>query len=143
MGAPPTVTPGEPKVLLLWPVVVVPPIGVDCPKVLPDPESPVVVEVVEPLLPNGDDPAPPVGEEGDELKGELLFEEDPIPEFPKEDPEEDPNPEDDPKPEEDPNPEVPVVVPDVVPVEAPVGVIPLDCIAWPNNPIGPTFASPR
>jgi hypothetical protein len=135
MGAPPTVMPGEPKVLLLCPVVVVPPIGVEEPKVLAVPESvPPVVEVEVPVLPNGEDPVLP---EGEELKGELLLvEEDPNDELPNEE-----LPNDD--PEDDPNGEE-LVEPLVVFVEAPVGVMPLVfCIDWPNKPIGPTLASPR
>jgi hypothetical protein len=125
--------PGEPNVLVLCPVVVVPPMGAEEPKVVPVPESvpPVVgVELEVPLLPNGEDPVLPVGEEP---KGELLLlEDDPNPELPNEDP------------DDDPNGEEPVVVPDVVPVEAPVGVMPLAfCIVWPNKPIAGTFASPR
>ena len=138
MGAPPTVMPGEPKVLLLWPVVVVPPSGADCPNVLPEFGSvPVVVGLEVPLLPNGEEPVVPVGEEGELLNGELLLLDVP----PNPDPEE--KPDDD--PEDDPKGEEPlVVVPEVVPGVAPVGVMPLVfCSDWPNNPIGPTFASPR
>ncbi len=133
MGAPPTDTPGEPKVLVLCPVVVVPPRGVDCPKVLPELGSvPPVVEFELPVLPNGEDPVPLVGEDGEEPKGELLLlEEDPKDELPNDDPEDEPNEEE-------------LLVVPVVVLEAPVGVMPfVFCMGWPNKPIGPTLASPR
>jgi hypothetical protein len=152
IGAPPTDTPGDPKALLLPPVVctppmllvpvpaapfvVVPPIPVDEPE---EPNPPLELESVppigdveEPLFPNGelDDPDP---------------KEDPL--LPNPDPE-DPSEElpfadvpgdagEDPKGDEDPiDPAVPVLV------LAPVGVMPFCCTAWPNKPIVGTFCSP-
>ncbi len=135
IGAPPTVTPGDPNALpLVWPVVVVPPIGVEPkPPLVPVPGSvpPVVeveeeVEVDDPLFPKPDPEFPPNGDVLDPPNAEppLLPSEELPP--PNDEPEvEDPNGEED------------------APVVAPVCVIPFDCIDWPNKPTGATFASPR
>ena len=162
MGAPPTVTPGEPKAPLLLPVVcapfvvtvppvvVVPPIPVDDPKPLPLLDPVVSVGDVDELLlkaepefpPKGevDDPAPKEDEEEEpeEPKGE----EEDEPDEPKGEEEDEP---DEPKAEDDPNELVEAVpVPVPVPVLAPVGVMPaVCCAAWPNKPMAGTLASPR
>jgi hypothetical protein len=149
IGAPPTLTPGEPKALLLPPVVCVPPIPfggtldpvidvvpdpVVDPKPLLEPESvPPAGEVDDPLLPKGevDEPLLPNGEVDEpEPKDEPLLPKDDPPEEPNDDPEdpEEPkvDPEDDPEPpkgeeEEPPMPDEPVEL------VAPVGVMPPVC----------------
>jgi hypothetical protein len=166
MGAPPTVTPGEPKapellpvvcvpfVVTVPPVAVVPPIPGEDPKPLLVSVPAVPVGEADELLPNAEPEFPPK----DELP--LPNEEDPEepkgdeeePEEPKGEEEEPEEPKLDEEPkleEEDPNelPEalpVPVVVPVVVPVLAPVGVMPpVCCSVCPNKPIAGTLASPR
>ena len=171
IGAPPTLTPGDPKALPLPPVVCTPPI------LLVVPFAPVVVDPSAPVVdvpPNPDDDPKPLPEpelvppmvEPDEpllLKGEL---EDPEPNdeplLPNGDPEElgdeplllyiDPeDPGDEPllpKPEpEDPDPpkgeDDPPMPVALAPFVAPVGVMPP---VWPtvcpNKPTGGTLASP-
>jgi len=139
IGAPPTDTPGEPKALLLPPVVcgefrlfvplapvgLVPPIPVDEPKLLPVLELvPPMGELDDPLLPNGelDDPEP---------NDEPLLP-NPDPEEPRvglallgEDPEAPKGEEDPPKGDEE----------DAAFVLAPVGVMPFCCTVWPNKPM--------
>jgi hypothetical protein len=150
IGAPPTDTPGDPKALLLPPVVctppmlfvpvpaapfvVVPPIPGDEPYPPLELESvPPIGDVEEPLFPNGeaDDPDP---------------KEDPL--LPNPDPEEPSevlpaelpgDPAEDPKGDEDP---IELVLPVPMPVLAPVGVMPFCCTDWPNKPTAGTFCSP-
>ena len=141
IGAPPTDTPGEPKALLLPPVVcgvfklfvppapvgLVPPIPLDDPKLLPVVESVPPMGDVDPLLLKGevDDPEP---------NDEPLLP-NPDPEEPSvglpllgEDPDAPKGEEDPPKGDEEDAP-VPVVV------LAPVGVMPFCCTVWPNKPM--------
>lgn len=131
------------------PVVDVPPIPLDDPKPLPDPEAvPPIVELDEPLLPKGevedpelnDEPLLPNADPEDPGDEPLLPNE--IPEEPPEDPNdpllppnEDPDP---PKGEDD--PPIPVAL---VPFVAPVGVMPPACpTVCPNKPMAGTFCSP-
>jgi hypothetical protein len=157
IGAPPTDTPGDPKALLLPPVVCTPPMLF----VVPVPAAPFVVvpppiPVDEPDEPNPPlelESVPPIGDVEEPLfpNGELDDpdpKEDPL--LPNPDPEEPSeelplpgelpgDPAEDPKGDEDPiDPAVPVPVL----VLAPVGVMPLCCTDWPNKPIVGTFCSP-
>jgi len=161
MGAPPTLTPGEPKAPLLLPVVCVPPIVGEVPlEAVPVPPNPPVPLVVPPdpldrLKPLPELAVPPIAEPEELPKGEL---EDPEvneePLLPKVDPEElllpnvDPDelllPKVDPdEPREDvelpKGEEAPPVDPFAV---APVGVIPFCCTDWPKKPVAATVCSP-
>jgi hypothetical protein len=132
-------------VVPLAPVVEVPPIPVDDPKPLPEPESvPPIVELDEPLL----------------LKGELedpeLNDEPLLPNVDPDEPGDDPllpNPDPEeprvelPPPNEDPDPpkgeDAPPMPVGLVPFVAPVGEMPPACpIVCPNKPMGGTLASP-
>lgn len=161
IGAPPEVTPGEPKAPLLppvvctppmlfvvlvppAPVVVVPPIPVDEPNPPPELESVLpMVDVGEPLLPKADPEFPPKGAVDDPEANDEPLLPNPDPEEPRDEllpPSEDPE---EPKGDEDPNePMAAVPVPVPIPVVAPVGVMPFCCTAWPNNPVVGTFCSP-
>lgn len=151
IGAPPTDTPGDPKALLVPPVVCTPPM-----LFVPVPPAPFVV--VPPIPPEEPNPplelvsVPPIGDVEEPLfpNGELDDpdeNEDPL--LPNPDPDE-PNeglpllaeapsePAEDPKGEEGEDPAAPVPMP----VLAPVCVMPFCCTDWPNNPMDGTFCSP-
>jgi hypothetical protein len=151
IGAPPTDTPGDPKALLLPPVVCTPPI-----LLVPVPGAPFVVvpppiPVDEPNPPLELESVPPIGDVDEPLfpNGELDDpdpKEDPL--LPDPDPEEPSeklllleevpgDPAEAPKGDEDPiDPAVPVLV------LVPVGVMPFCCTDWPNKPMAGTFCSP-
>jgi hypothetical protein len=161
IGAPPTDTPGDPKALLLPPVVctppmllvvpvpaapfvVVPPIPLDEPNPLLELESvPPIGDVEELVPPIGDVELPPNGELDDPDPKEDPLLPNPDPEEPSEElplPIEVPgDPAEDPKGDDEPNPPA---VPVPVLVEAPVGVMPFCCTLCPNKPMAGTFCSP-
>lgn len=170
IGAPPTLTPGEPKAPLLLPVVcvppmveefvpptpfvAVPPIPVEEPKPLPELELvPPMGEVLELPLPKAEPEDPPNDEVDDPAPKDepLLPKEDPeAPEgelLPSEKPEEFedalPPPNEDPVEPVDVGEPKPLLEAEPFPFVAPVGVIPVRGRGWPNKPMDGTLASPR